>query len=42
MEIGLCWYQKETNNKWTYDLMNHLMVNLETMIALAFVTYIVE
>ena len=20
MKIGLCWYHKRTNNKWTYDL----------------------
>ena len=35
MEIDLCWYQKGTNNKWTYDLMDHLMVDLETIIAIA-------
>jgi hypothetical protein len=27
MEIGLCWYQKGTNNKWTYNLTNHLMID---------------
>ena len=40
MEIGLNWYQKGTNNKWIYDLSDHLMVDLETIIALAIVTYI--
>ena len=33
MEIGLRWYQKGTNNKWTYNLTNHLMVDLETIFA---------
>ena len=42
MEIGLCWYQKGTNNKWIYDLTNPLMVDLDTIIALAFMTYIVD
>ena len=29
MEIGLiCWYEKGTNNKWTYNLIDHLMVDL--------------
>ena len=27
---------------WTYDLKNHLVVELETIIALAIMTYIVE
>ena len=31
-----------TNNKWTYDLMDHLRVDLETIIALASTTYIVD
>ena len=26
MEIGLFGYQKGTNNKWTYNLTDHLMV----------------
>ena len=30
MEIGLCWYQIRTNNKWTYDHTKNLMKNLET------------
>ena len=42
MEIGLCWYQKGTKNKWTCDIMDHLMVDLETVIALASMTYIVD
>jgi hypothetical protein len=40
MEIGLCRYKKGNNNKWTYDHADHLMVDLETIIALAFMTYI--
>ena len=27
---------------WTYDLMNHLMLGLETIIALSTLVYIVE
>jgi hypothetical protein len=42
MESGLCWYKKGTNNKWTYDLTNNLMVDLETIITLAFMTYILD
>jgi hypothetical protein len=43
MDIDLCWYQKETKNKWTYDLTDHLKVDLETIyIALASMTYIVD
>ena len=42
MEIGLCSYQKGTNNKWTYNLRNYLMVDLNTIIALASMTYIVD
>ena len=30
MKVGLCWYKKGTNNKWTYDDTKHLMKNLET------------
>ena len=42
MEIGLCWSKKGNNYNWTYDLTDHLMVVLETIIALAFMTYIVN
>ena len=42
IEIGLCWYQKGTNKKWTYDLPDNLMVDLETIIALASIKYIIE
>jgi hypothetical protein len=42
MEIGLCWYQNGTNNKWTYNFTNHLVVDLEMIIALASMTYIVD
>ena len=30
---------KGTNNKWTYNLTDHLMVDLETMIVLASLIY---
>ena len=42
METSSCWYHKGTNNKWTYDLTCHLVVYLETIIVIAFVTYIVD
>ena len=42
MEKALCWYQKGTNNKWTYDFINHLMIDLETIIALIVVPYIID
>ena len=42
MEIGLCWYQKGTYNKWTYNLTNHLMVDIKPIIILASMTYIVD
>ena len=42
MKIGLCWFPKKTNNKWTYDLMDHLMLDLETIIALVSITYIID
>ena len=35
MEIRLCWYQNMNESMWTYDLTNDLMVELETIIALA-------
>ena len=40
MKIDLCWYKKRTNNKCTYNLMSHLRVDLETIIALPSMTYI--
>jgi hypothetical protein len=42
MEIGLHWYQKGTNNKWTSNLTYHLMVELETINALVFMTSILD
>ena len=42
MEIGLRWYQEGTNNKWTYNLTDHLMEDLETTNALPSMTYIVD
>jgi hypothetical protein len=41
-ESGLCWYQHGTNKKWTNNLTDHLMVALETLIALAYMTCIVD
>ena len=42
MEIALCWYQKGTKNKWTCYLINHLMIDLETIIALTAMPYTVD
>ena len=28
MEIGLCWYQNNNESIWTYDLTDHVMVEL--------------
>ena len=36
--IGLRWHQKGTNNKWNYDLTDQLLVDLQTIIALASMT----
>lgn len=41
MEIGLCWYQKDHGSLWTYDLTYHIMVDLEIIIALATITFVV-
>ena len=42
MEVGLCWYQNKNGSMWTYDLTYHMMLELETIIALAIMTYIIE
>ena len=42
MEIRLCRYQNKNGSMWTYDLTNHLMVKLETVIALAKIIYIID
>ena len=42
MKIGLSWFQKGTNNKWTYNLMDHLMADLEAITAIASMTYFVD
>ena len=42
VETCLCWFQKKADNNWKYDLTDHLMVDLETIIALATMTYIGE
>ena len=40
--IGLCWYRNKNGSMWTYDLTNHLRLELGAIIALATMTYIVE
>ena len=42
MEIGLCWHQSGPNNKWTYNLTYHSMIDLEITNALASMTYILD
>jgi hypothetical protein len=42
VEVGLCWYQKFAGLKWSYDLTDHIMVELDTVIALANLTYDAE
>jgi hypothetical protein len=37
MYVGI---KKGTNNNWTYDVIDHLMISLEIILALSFVTYI--
>ena len=39
MKNGLCWYQKGTNNKLNYDLINHLVVDFKIIFALASMIY---
>ena len=40
MEIGLCWNKKGTNNKWTYNLTDQLMLDLETNMTLISMIYV--
>jgi hypothetical protein len=40
VEVGLCWYQKFAGLKWGYGLTNHIMVELDTVIVLANLTYV--
>ena len=40
--VGLYWYQKGTNNKWGYDLIDHSMLDIEKIIAIPFKAYITE
>lgn len=42
MEIGLSWYQKGTNNQWTYNHSDYLMMDLQTTSALVLMTYIAD
>lgn len=42
MDIGLCWYLNGTKKKWTYNLADPLMIDLETIISLASMTNIVN
>ena len=38
----MCCYQKDHGSLWTDDLTNHIMVDLETNIALATIAFVVE
>ena len=42
MEIGLCWFQNKNGLVRTHNMSDHLKVELETIIALGIMTYIVE
>ena len=42
MDKRLCWYQNKNGSIWTCNLTNDLMVELETIIALAIMIYNVE
>ena len=42
MEIRLYWYQNKNGSMWIYDLTDHLMVGLETVIAISTLTYVIE
>jgi len=42
VEVGICWYQKFVGLKWSYDLTDHIMVELDTIIVLADLTYDAE
>jgi hypothetical protein len=42
IKVGLCWYQKSAGLKWTYDLTNYIMLELDTVIALANLMYDAE
>ena len=42
VEVGLSWYQKSAGLKWSYDFTYHIMVELDTVIALANLMYDVE
>ena len=41
-KIRICWYQNKNGSIWTCDLTEHLTIQLETNIALAPTTYIVD
>ena len=44
MKIGLCWHNffLKNNNKWTFNITDHLMVDLKIVIALASITCSVD
>ena len=42
MEIGLYWYKKDHGSLWTYDVTDHIMVDLKTIIALTIVTFVLR
>jgi hypothetical protein len=41
-KMMLGWYENKNGLMWTYDLPNHSMLKVETIITLATLTYIVE
>ena len=41
-EISLWWYQKGANYNWIDDLMDHLMIYFTAIIAVTFMTYVVD
>ena len=42
VEVGLYWYQKSARLKWSYDLTDYIIVELDTVIALANLMYDAE
>jgi hypothetical protein len=42
VKVGLCWYQKSEGLKWSYDITDHIMVELDMVITLANLTFDVE
>ena len=42
MEIVLYWFQIKNGSMWTYDMTDHVMVELDIIIALATMNSIIE